>query len=99
MKTPKELGYLDLHKPATRWIQDKLEPYAIAPLEVYFEATRQKKIRKIKELKVTHFVDDLIEVLQDPQFPENVSKILYNPFMEIKNQTANIQIINRFDQL
>jgi len=99
IRTPKDFGYLDLRKPATHWIQEKLEPNTIAPVAVHFEVTRQKKLERIKELEVTHFIDDLIEVLQDSEFPRNVRKILYDPFEVIVNQTSNIQIINRFDQL
>lgn len=99
MRTPKDFGHLDLHKPARQWIQERLAPSTTGPVAVYFEVTRQKKLEKIKELQVTHFIDDLIEVLQDPEFPENVKKILYDPFMEIANQTVNLQIVSRFDQL
>lgn len=44
--------------------------------KVYFENTREDKIKTIKSLNCTHFVDDLEEVLCHSQFPKNVKKIL-----------------------
>jgi hypothetical protein len=48
------------------------------PLEnIYFESTRQEKLGRIAALGLTHFIDDLEEVLTDPGFPPNVKRILF----------------------
>lgn len=45
--------------------------------DVYFENTRAEKLRRIASLRLTHFVDDLVEVLGDPHFPPHVHQILF----------------------
>jgi hypothetical protein len=49
----------------------------IALADVYFENTRAKKLARIAALSLTHFIDDLEEVLTDPHFPPNVERILF----------------------
>ena len=44
---------------------------------VRFAQTRAEKIEAIGRLDVTHFIDDLPEVLDDPAFPPDVVKILF----------------------
>jgi hypothetical protein len=51
---------------------------AISRNEVYFESTRAEKLQRVAALGVTHFIDDLEEVLMDPRFPQNVKRILFS---------------------
>jgi hypothetical protein len=51
--------------------------YGIAPHDVYFERTRAGKLKRIAALSLTHFIDDLEEVLTDPDFPPRVERILF----------------------
>jgi hypothetical protein len=44
---------------------------------VYFEGTRAEKLKRIAALSLTHFIDDLEEVLTDPDFPPDVKRILF----------------------
>ena len=44
---------------------------------VYFESTRAEKLARIAALGLTHFIDDLEEVLTDPGFPPDVKRILF----------------------
>jgi hypothetical protein len=44
---------------------------------VHFEDTRAEKLRRIDALGLTHFIDDLEEVLVDRRFPANVDRILF----------------------
>ena len=46
--------------------------------KVFFNTTRMDKIVKIKECCCTHFIDDLPEMFEEPSFPENVEKILFD---------------------
>jgi hypothetical protein len=50
---------------------------AIELANVYFEGTRAEKLQRISALGVTHFIDDLEEVLIDPDFPPNIERILF----------------------
>ena len=51
--------------------------YGIARQDVYFESTRADKLKRIAALSLTHFIDDLEEVLTDPDFPPRVERILF----------------------
>jgi hypothetical protein len=44
---------------------------------VFFESTRAEKLKRIAALSLTHFIDDLEEVLTDPGFPPNIKRILF----------------------
>ncbi len=46
---------------------------------VFFEATREDKLGRIQELGCTHFIDDLSEVLEEPDFPQATQRILFQP--------------------
>jgi hypothetical protein len=48
----------------------------IARANVYFESTRAEKLNRIAVLSLTHFIDDLPEVLTDPDFPPQAERIL-----------------------
>jgi hypothetical protein len=50
--------------------------YGISRENVFFESTRSEKLSRIASLRCTHFIDDLEEVLDDPQFPSQVTRIL-----------------------
>jgi hypothetical protein len=53
--------------------------YAIPPGNLFFEATRAEKLRRIAMLQCSCFIDDLEEVLDDPDFPPGVRRILFSP--------------------
>jgi len=72
---------INLRESALGWMQahgffDKL---GFKTDDVYFCATRREKLDRIRGLGCTMFVDDLIEVLQDPMFPDGVDRILMSP--------------------
>lgn len=46
---------------------------------VFFETTRAEKVRRIARLGCTHFIDDLSEVFDEPEFPTDVSATLFRP--------------------
>jgi hypothetical protein len=53
--------------------------YAIPRENVFFEDTRAQKIARIAALGCTHFVDDLVEVLTDSDFPRGIARVLFDP--------------------
>ena len=72
----------NLRKSAMKWILEN-EFYDQNNLgfkenQIYFEDTPMDKIKRIKKLKCTHFIDDLMSILLHPKFPSNVVKILLN---------------------
>ena len=70
---------INLRDAARDWIAAKglLDgEHGIASAHVYFEGTRAEKLARIAALSCTHFIDDLQEVLIDPDFPPAVRRIL-----------------------
>jgi len=71
---------VNLRKAALDWmaVQGLFDgAHALTPKDVYFENTREEKLGRIATLSLTHFIDDLEEVLTDPGFPPNVERILF----------------------
>ena len=79
-RSPEYVGSLDLREPAYLWIEDNLQEYGVRKANVFFESSRDEKIQRIISLGITHYIDDLKEVLTDAKFPSEVIKILYDPW-------------------
>jgi hypothetical protein len=82
-----EFGHLDperinLRQAALAWMKAEglLEADGPAGLvgAVFFEGTRAEKLRRIASTRCDIFVDDLEEVLADPDFPPGVERILFS---------------------
>lgn len=73
----------DLHDAGYKWLQLKgfldEDQFGISSRQVYFEPSREEKIRRIASLKCTHFIDDLPEILLADGIPGNMTKILFDP--------------------
>lgn len=71
---------VNLRQAALSWMtaQGFFEDYGIVRENVYFESTREEKIARIAKLGCSHFIDDLEEVLVDPDFPKDVERILFS---------------------
>lgn len=75
-KTPFLGPAYNLHQSARKWIKDRpFSPF----LPLFFELTLKEKLDRISQEKCTIFIDDLPEVLQHPDFPKGVEKILFDP--------------------
>ncbi|MSW12993.1 MAG: phosphotransferase, partial [Actinobacteria bacterium] len=81
-----QLGHFDesrtpLRQAATNWlINQELvgdSDLNIKLQNVFYAETRDEKIRKIAELKLDVFIDDLEEVLTDKSFPKETRKVLF----------------------
>lgn len=73
----------DLHEATLGWMEENgfFSPYGLGMRRdnVFFEPTRGKKVERIAALEVTHFVDDLEDVFQEPAFPDDAEEILFAP--------------------
>jgi len=69
-----------LRSAAISWLKERgffnNRRFGLAPEHVFFEPSRFDKIKRIKELKCTLFIDDLIETFLEKSFPPFVQKIL-----------------------
>jgi len=81
-----EYGHFDparvnLRAAALDWMDRQgffaAEGFGIARENVYFEATRAEKLARIAALGCRLFIDDLAEVLSDPDFPPATTRLLF----------------------
>lgn len=74
---------IDLRQAARAWMTDQgfftPDGFGLDPGDVWFEATRAAKLARIAALGLDCFVDDLAEVLTDPDFPPTVRRFCYGP--------------------
>lgn len=77
---------INLRVAALTWMREKgffeVDGFGLSQQDVYFESTRPEKIERIRQLRCTHFIDDLEETFLEESFPPNVEKILYAPHMQ-----------------
>ncbi|HEY1727848.1 MAG TPA: hypothetical protein VGG22_05730 [Candidatus Baltobacteraceae bacterium] len=69
----------DLRQAASNW----LEAAGIKVDGVYFEGTRAEKLARITDLRLTHFIDDLEDVLADAAFPKETRAILFEDSWDV----------------
>lgn len=64
-------GGADMRLAAQRWLEAQgfVGVAGIAQTDVFFETTRNEKLERVRGLELTHFIDDLADVLADPGFP------------------------------
>ncbi len=70
---------LNLREAAVRWLEANgfFTELGLSRSDAVFVGTLGEKLKEIADRKCTHFVDDLIEVLTNDGFPEQVERILY----------------------
>ena len=75
--TPDFCGQKPLREMATKWINgSELADYFLGNEQIYYEATRESKVERIQKLEFNYFVDDLVEVFQEPAYPKAVTSFL-----------------------
>ncbi len=94
---------VNLHQAALDWLSNNSflsTGYScdLSRKAVFFEATRKEKIKRIKGLGCTHFIDDLIETFSDPTFPTGTSKMLFSP-MEPDRSYSNAKVLSSWDEI
>jgi hypothetical protein len=77
-------GGADLQAAARRWLGERglVGAGGIAEAAVFFEPTRNAKLDRVRSLELTHFVDDLDEVLDDPAFPAGTRAVRFRESWE-----------------
>lgn len=71
----------DLHDYAYCWLKMRglYEPGMFSSDHVFLELSKSAKLERIAALGCTHFIDDLPEFLNDPDFPQGVERLLFLP--------------------
>ena len=80
----KDAHRIDLRLSALAWMRE--HNFFTAPgglgldeSAVFFESTREEKVKRIGMTGCTHFIDDLPEVFSHEQFPDGIEKLQYAP--------------------
>jgi hypothetical protein len=72
----------DLHQAARQWVEWHLGDGTrrLVPMkDVYFELTKEEKLRRIAATACDYYIDDLPEILLAQDFPGNVRRVLFDP--------------------
>jgi hypothetical protein len=72
----------DLHQAALDWLAGNgffSDEIGLSRGQVFLEEKKQDKLLRIRALECTHFIDDLPELLGDPNFPAPVLRWLFDP--------------------
>jgi hypothetical protein len=70
-----------LREAARSWLAEQgfSDRFGVDPADIFFVGTLAEKLALIAAQGCTHFVDDLVEVLEHPDFPRGIERILYAP--------------------
>ncbi|NDC36586.1 MAG: haloacid dehalogenase-like hydrolase [Proteobacteria bacterium] len=79
----------DLHQSAWNWLDSNGILEFIRREDVFFEETKTAKLARIGTLSCSSFIDDLVEILTDPNFPPGVAPILFNPGHEVGSPSSS----------
>ena len=94
--SPRDPARIPLRPAALQWMTAKgffdSNVYGLKEERVFFESTRRQKVERIESLGCTHFVDDLLEVFQEENFPRDVEKLLYDPEDLDQQSTESIDV-------
>ena len=77
---------INLHRLSKKWLRlnfFNLKNNFKKNYKSFFETTKKKKLNKIKLLKITHFIDDLDEILN--LLPANINKIKFNSLFKFNS--------------
>lgn len=94
--------HYDLHEAARNWVRDVLKTSAgalMSPDRVYFETTKEAKLARVRQKQCDVFIDDLPEILLAPAFPEDVSRILFDPDGHHKNEAGGLLTMAHWNEI
>lgn len=74
---------LNLHEAARNWLETHgffdADGIGLNEDRVFFEETWEQKLSRIASAGCSHFIDDLPEFLDQPMFPADVQRTLFDP--------------------
>ena len=93
---------IDLQQAALKWMRENnffnSKGFGLSAGQVFFESTREEKIRRIKTLSCSCFIDDLEEIFLAPSFPAGVQQCLFDPLGKIPPR-ANIKVFRNWREI
>ena len=87
---------VNLRKQARKWLKYNGFTTILSESSVFFEATRKEKIDRIRKLKCSVFIDDLLEIFDFKGFPSGVRKILFDPNLENPHR-KNVSVLKSWE--
>jgi len=96
---PSQGSRINLRDTAMKWLIKNgiISKSGLNEKDIIFSNTREEKLLKIKEQQCTHFIDDMMEVLIEPNFPSDTIKILYSSEKENNLPLEIIQLNNWYE--
>ena len=89
---------INLHKSALSWLENKNffndTLINLSKKNVFFEESKDKKIKRIINLNCNFYIDDLIEILE--KLPNKINKFLFSPLNK-EISINNINIVNKIN--
>ena len=92
----------DLHAAARGWLDTNSvhDVIGFPRAHVWFELTKKEKIARIRALGCQVFIDDLPELLLDPDFPAGVRRIFFAPpGSSLKDMPADFHIARSWAEI
>lgn len=81
---------VDLHQAARDWL-GRIGILDLVPEDsIYFECTREIKVGRIGQTGCGWFIDDLMEVFEEPSFPPGIRRVLFDPHDHFRNPPIDI---------
>ena len=78
LQTPELFGAQNLRQPAIEWLKEhSLVSDFVGFDHLHFCSTQLEKVNTINELGCDIFIDDLLEVLMNPELASEISRVLY----------------------
>jgi len=99
-KTPvSAINKVDLIQPARSWIKANFSKMPeLVTNHIFFEQSRISKVKRIASLGLTHYVDDLLEVLQEKNYPQNI-KSFWLSIVANDSLSENITVVKTLDSI
>ena len=95
--TPDFCGNTPLHDLANNWIKNSsIADYFKETEQIYYEPTRELKVKRIRELALNYFVDDLEEVFNETGFPINTKSFL---IYKSSSRNSKIKCVSDFSEI
>lgn len=97
--TQEKHGCQELHLRTLEWLSSRIESKFFEIKEnIYLEPTKHSKIQRIRTLKIDYFVDDLIEILTDENFPKTTIRYLLSSEKQY-NLPHGIKSVSNFKEI
>jgi hypothetical protein len=71
----------------------------VPPERIFFEETKEAKLRRIAGTGRTCFIDDLPEILLAPDFPDTAARILFDPERRNRDVLPRVTSIATWDEI